>query len=670
MNASNVRSQTPIYMSLAYISRGYQYFSEAARMPHEYRYLRIKLQIEQQRFLNFALESGILHADGAISTTLQVNRSLLLALLAEIKTLLEKYAATNGKYERILRQGETTHSNNEESEVDLMALLCLSSVENDPTTSEAKGERDNYLKKIGSLGKCITRPSKTLRKIIIEPKRLVWATFGKEEFHELALRLEHLNSFLIALLDASQSKRLQDAMNASYLEILQIRNDVKSLTGLVEALSQEDRDNKKSEVATIPRANSDPLSAAMAEENATQEKQKKYLKRLAEIKIQYTRMDSGLSDDSTASTLFTPVKRALDLSHFAFSVEEWNRRRRTNADYQGRSVWIEWKDLPLNHMGPNSTPAIENRIQLLTELLCGEKPEGFRSPPCVGYVKSTPDHEVVKSIASRETVKSTASFKTRYGIVFEKPPRVGAAMKPVTLYQLLEDYPRPRPSLSARISLCATLSECLYSFHAVNWLHKGLSSNNILFFAHDSIFPDLSAPYVSGFELSRPNSLVEMTERPAFDASQDIYRHPSAQSGLQANNFRKAYDMYSLGIVLIEVATWERIDKIMGFENLDEIMPRQLREVRPRLLGYRNTPSLGGASADNAPLPSSSFLDRVAGDVGDVYRTVVEVCLGADEIEKPMYRGESDVSVTVRLQRMMEEDVVRRLRALESAMNF
>jgi hypothetical protein len=621
-------------------------------MPQEYRYLRIKLQIEQQRFLNFALEGGILHAGGTISTTLQVNRSLLLALLAEIKTLLEKYAATNGKYEQILRQGESTHHNDEESQVDLMALLFLSSFEDDPTTNEPEGGGSNYLKRIGNLGKGIARSGKNLRKIIMEPKRLVWAAFDKDEFQELALRLEHLNSFLIALLDASQTKRLQDAMNTSYMEILQIRNDIKSLTVLVEALGREDRDSTMSKVSRITRANSGPLSTAMAEENATQEKQKEYLKRMAEIKIQYTRMDSGLSDDSTASTLFTSVKGALDLSHFTFNVDEWNRLRRTNADYHGRSVWIEWKDVPSNHAGLNSTPTIENRIQLLTELLCGEKPEGFRSPPCVGYVKST------------------ANFKTRYGIVFEKPPKIGSAMKPFTLYQLLKDNPRSRPSLSARISLCATLSECLHSFHAVNWLHKGLRSNNILFFAQDSTFPDLSMSYVSGFELSRPNSLVEMTERPAFDASQDIYRHPSAQSGLQANNFRKSYDMYSLGIVLIEVATWERIDEIMGFENLDKVRPQQLREVKARLLGYQSTSSSGETSADNDRPLSSSFLERVGSNFGDVYRTVVEICLRADEIEKSMYTGESDLSVTVRLQRMMEEGVVRRLRAIESAMNL
>ena len=326
-----------------------------------------------------------------------------------------------------------------------------------------------------------------------------------------------------------------------------------------------------------------------------------------------------------------------------------------------------------------STTTIENRIQLLTELLCGEKPEGFRSPPCVGYVKLTATHEIVESISNDEIVKSiandesgapNASFKTRYGIVFEKPPRIGAEMKPVTLHQLLKDYPRPAPSLSARISLSATLSECLHSFHAVNWLHKGLCSNNIFFFTQDSTFPDLSMSYVSGFELSRPDSLVEMKERPSFDASRDIYRHPSAQSGLQENPFRKSYDMYSLGIVLTEVAMWESIDKIMGFDNLDELGPRQLQEVKARLLGNQSTQSSGETGADNAPLRSSSFLQRVASNCGDVYRTVVEVCLRADEIEKPIYKGESDMSMTVRLQRKTQEDVVRRLRALESAMNF
>jgi ABC-type uncharacterized transport system YnjBCD ATPase subunit len=57
-------------------------------MPETYHYLRVRSQIEQQRFPNFAPEAGILFADGMVCANLQVNRSLLLAVLTEIKTLL------------------------------------------------------------------------------------------------------------------------------------------------------------------------------------------------------------------------------------------------------------------------------------------------------------------------------------------------------------------------------------------------------------------------------------------------------------------------------------------------------------------------------------------------------------------------------------------------------
>ena len=60
----------------------------------------MRLHIEEQRFLNFALEAGILNADGVICSTLQVNRSLLLAILAEVEVLLENYATANDKYEK------------------------------------------------------------------------------------------------------------------------------------------------------------------------------------------------------------------------------------------------------------------------------------------------------------------------------------------------------------------------------------------------------------------------------------------------------------------------------------------------------------------------------------------------------------------------------------------
>lgn len=57
-------------------AKAYRYYGEAVNMGEEYGYLRLRLQIEQQRFLNFGLEAGILYDDCTICTNLQVHRSL------------------------------------------------------------------------------------------------------------------------------------------------------------------------------------------------------------------------------------------------------------------------------------------------------------------------------------------------------------------------------------------------------------------------------------------------------------------------------------------------------------------------------------------------------------------------------------------------------------------
>lgn len=101
---------------------------------------------------------------------------------------------------------------------------------------------------------------------------------------------EHLNSFLIALLDSSQVRRLQDVMSTTYLEVLQIRNDMESLAGLVKALCTTAQ-NPQNYGASAIGADSNPLFRAIAQETEAHEKKKEYLKQLVEVKIQHTRMD-------------------------------------------------------------------------------------------------------------------------------------------------------------------------------------------------------------------------------------------------------------------------------------------------------------------------------------------------------------------------------------------
>lgn len=615
-------------------------------MPESYRYLRVRLQMEHHRFLNFGAEAGLLYTEGKLCATLQVNRSMLLAVLAEIKAEFEGYATANGKYIELVPQSEIDWDDDEEPETDLTLMLCLPSAEGEKNevSSTSTEQKKRWLNGFHKLGTGLVHTGRNLRTIILEPKRLVWTRVDKERFEGLLSRLAGLNCFLISLLDGSQIKKIQEATTASYHEILQLRNDIKSLQGLVQALSQEGTALSRCDTLT-----DDFLSQAISKENATEEKKRKYLKRLAELKIQCTQTEQLSGNLESSSAAIESIKTRLDLASLTFSEAPGNQTEqtgRTTATWEGGGGWIEWKDCPLSQWGnPTGSPQIENRIRLLTELLCFEKPERFRAPTCRGYVK---DVDGVN--------------EPRFGIVFERPGTVDPTSKLASLHQLLKTC--PKPSLSARVSLCAVLAESIHSFHMVNWLYKGLRSENIIFFAPDGESPDLSAPYVSGFELSRPNILEEMTEKPRSNSLCDIYRHPYAQSIWGNGSYRKAYDMYSLGIVLIEIAHWKRIEDVMGFENLAEVRPRTLFEIQKRLLGDSVlTASHQIHQPNNAP-----YLDGVGAELGDAYQGIVEICLRADEIEKPMYSGELEGSIAVRLQRTMEKSIVENLRTMEAAL--
>ena len=601
--------------------------------------------MEQQRFLNFSTEAGLLYTEGNLCTALQVNRSILLAALAEIKSEFGEYVTANGKYVDLVPESKIDLDHNE-PETDLMSMLCLPSSKDEKkeVSSKSTEQKRMWLNGFHKLGKGLAHTGRNLRTITMEPRMLVWASVDKERFEALISRLSGLNSFLTSLLDGSQIKKIQEATTASYHEILQLRNDIKSLQGLVQALDPERTNLSQSNALT-----NDILSEAISNENATEEKKREDLKRLAKLKIQCTQIEKLSGNLESSTVAIKSINTLLNLASFTFSDALGNQIKqahRTTATWEGASVWIEWKDYPLNEWrNRTGSSQIESRLRLLTELLCFEKPEGFRAPHCRGYVKVVDGNN-----------------EPKFGIVFQRPGMANPILKISNLHQLLKTC--QKPSLSARVSLCSALAESIHSFHMVNWLHKGLRSENILFFVPDGKRPDLSAPYVSGFELSRPNVYEQMTEKPRCNPLCDIYRHPYAQSNLISERYRKAYDMYSLGIVLIEIASWRRIEDIMGFKNVAEMKPRALMGVQERLL--RGSVTTTGHDAHQ--VENVVYLDGVEAELGGAYREIVEICLRADEIEEPKYKGELEGSIAVRLQRTMEYNIVENLRTMEAAL--
>ncbi|KAK0609574.1 prion-inhibition and propagation-domain-containing protein [Bombardia bombarda] len=178
---------------------------------------------------------------------------------------------------------------------------------------------------------------------------------------------------------------------------------------------------------------------------------------------------------------------------------------------------------------------------------------------------------------------------SRVGFVLEVPRSLtrsismnpGTSPKCTTLHSLLgaKVAALQVPDLGSRISLAALLARSLLQLHASGWLHKGMRSDNILFFhiedddeegrttSAQHSPPDISDPYIAGFDYSRPDSSIAMTETLAtYHKYQDYYRHPNSIANIGEANpittrYRRAFDVYSLGCVLLEIGLWRRLEE-------------------------------------------------------------------------------------------------------------
>ena len=309
--------------------------------------------------------------------------------------------------------------------------------------------------------------------------------------------------------------------------------------------------------------------------------------------------------------------------------EEEEESTRTEAFYKDTPVWIEWK---FDEWGPSTHDSggnlMEERVRNLSATLekNSNDPYQFCVPHGLGYFY---DEEM-----------------GRFGLVFEKPARA-RYQAPVTLYDLLKETggdDDTTPSLTDRIALMRTLSETIERLHDVNWLHKDLRSANILFFKDAQTGKtDLESLLVSGFHYSRPAARDDMTERPSDNLEADLYRHPFVQRQSNRGGFKKSHDIYSLGVLLFEIAWWRPLDRILDID-LRRIRPKDAFRIRETLL---NNPQ---------------WLQNVKSHSGNTVEHIIRICIEgpvAFDIGDDFDKSNDDTEAA--LQRAFGEEVVARL---------
>lgn len=438
--------------------------------------------------------------------------------------------------------------------------------------------------------------------------RLHWAMVKKDDFTQLIDKLIRYNDTIESFLDKAALDHLQLMQQRTYMMILQLTDKVDELKDLSHALQirapthTSKLDPGLSRASTLIGEHDHDYDTAV---------------RLADFKAQQNL--TALSSHDLKIRDF----KALRLIP--------NGTDRPGVVYQGKHGWVEWKSWGKDE-DPNSSwnKTIEDRVKSLVNLLSSkQKPEEFRAPQCLGYFEDQTGDEY------------------RFGFVYENTlPGVAHAV-PISLRELLAS--RKKPSLNKRLGLGHAIAESLMYLHSVNWLHKGVRSSNILCplaVSKQEIDPSLPEylPILSGFDYARPDLPDSMTERSSPILEHELYRHPELISQL-SNRSKKSHDIYSLGIVLVEIAFWQPIEDILPIELDKKGATRRVRQIRDQLLSEAN-----------------GYLELVDSLMGETCGQVVRRCLvGGLEIGIPRNGDETDRNVGVEMQRVFLEEIVGKL---------
>lgn len=189
------------------------------------------------------------------------------------------------------------------------------------------------------------------------------------------------------------------------------------------------------------------------------------------------------------------------------------------------------------------------------------------------------------------------------------------------------------PSLENRFRLALNVASSVALLHGKGVTHRNVNSGNVVFFVSGQLLsstervwkgPVIRMPYLTAFHQSS-SKLSHSANDPVLSG---IYQHHSLGDG-QSTHYEHAHDLYSLGLILLEIGLWMPIGKFWKSKYTRRDFKARLQDI---------------------------YLRKLSGKCGDGYMNVVLYCMTAADGIYPI--GPTD-SVQAPSETDTNMDVVR-----------
>ncbi|KAJ6168102.1 hypothetical protein N7497_000945 [Penicillium chrysogenum] len=610
----------------------FKFLSSMVDMPKECEKCRLQLMIEYNRLLAWGEAVGLIDVpEGShVAVALGTNAIELCSIVSRIGWLLEEFKAINARWKNELNPYQ---GNDQATVEECMKMNVVQEVSSLAVAYERTKEERRHLRGTDHIIKWMLKRAGNAKDIVTHPFRVRWVAVDKEAFEALLKDIHILTDRIHELMGDYSQKRVHAATAKTYREMILVRDDVKELKDMLEAITSLIKISKASGDANINFSNEN-------DETLRDLLRLKTIKHISNGIISKVENDANFDFEKELNGLISVNQfDAIELSHhFACTESEGLKLHRPRGTLQldgtKFEVWLEWKSTENVARGSVQDKDSRLRTAVLAQMLHSNKPRHLYSPNCIGYVDDRDKHN-------------------RYGWIFMMPEgsAKGTALK--TLHSILgHDY--LKPTLAQRISLAWKLASSLQYLHLADWLHKGIHSGNVIFLFDKEAF-DVEKPILSGFEYSRPES--NKTTSRSVDPKWDIYRWPGIQNEApKTTNSRKTYDTYSFGLILLEIAHWQPLHKIMCLKRWPEPSSQDAR-IRAWLLGEERFP----------PFKGTNPLLELRNIAGDKYWKAATRCLIAHG-EMGLQTRESDPihcgEFGIRLQEAFDKFVVKELQGV------